>query len=100
MTRSCPDCGREWTPPAIPANASYELEQAFRATARICLFCHDTNLLAGGWSDGKLEERWSADDLIEMGRKAQSLRQDRLLDQWQRRSARRAKQEKAQAALV
>lgn len=83
---TCPDCGRDRRAPLT----------------RVCLWCFDLNLLAGGFHPGGWLERWTAEEKAELEAAALGERHRRMLSQEQRR-AERAAQKKlapAQGALV
>lgn len=101
VPRRCRDCGREKPAPVIPLGAGPQLSALLQLTARLCLWCFDRNLLAGGFYPWGLRDRWSEDELAALFEEADREMHRRGADWRLRRQMReREEREKDQGSLL
>lgn len=96
---ACEDCGRTPKEVTIPSDASPELELCLRYAGRRCLWCYDLNLLGGGYEPARLAERWTPEELVELRKAGEALREKRSRPR-RRSRPRPAEKVEAQGALV
>jgi hypothetical protein len=85
----CSKCGREKRRPNVPDGASPELAACIESAARICLYCYDLNLLAGGYTPAGFDDRYDEIEGIAMRVEALKVGERRQLHWRQRASSRR-----------
>ena len=89
--RRCPDCGHSVKVTEISS---------------LCHWCHDMKLLAGGWEEPRLAERWTPEELVAMRAQAEARRTRLITESELRKEARRRmktereRREDGQATLV
>lgn len=81
MVVTCPDCGNDRRAPLT----------------RVCFWCYDRNLLAGGYQPLGWLGRWSPEEKAQLEAEALDLRRHRMLGQEQRRAAKLAERKLAPA---
>lgn len=84
MNEVCRDCGK--------------VKQGTPLT-RICLWCHDLKLLAGGFVPPRLDERWTDEEMTLLKSRAATRAAHLRLDQHARRAAKRALQPGQQSRI-
>jgi len=104
MARVCGDCGREKREPEVPAFASAELKAVLETSAwQVCMWCHDVNLLSGGFVIPGLEERYDEVELVQLHRAADDKRatkQMHILARRHERERKRMEREMDQKGLL